>query len=220
MSVYEYIGDKANKIWDYVCWDFRNISLISYLPLPFHALMRRERGTEFPFYFPNETKLVMEAVEKSSDKLNDFVHLHESERNRGDINKTFIERLKYFVQNYHYYSNDTMANLYFSERLPIRDYQRIKSNFNLLFFSWFSYNCLSGVFLVALNNHFFRSRRTSIPMVFLASLSTMAALGVNYEVSHQVMEKFLNLQVRRLGYAHLIHNKGKRYPRNIDFFAC
>jgi len=219
MSAYEYISEKFNKAYDYICWDLRNVNFITKLYLPFHALLRRERGTEFPYYFPNEGKFVQDKLHQATEFLDEFVHLHESERNRADFNQSFVSRFKYVLKNYHYYSNDTMANLYFGEKLPIRDYQRIKSNYNKLFFSWFTYNCLSGVFLVVLNNHLFKCRKTSIPMIFAATLTTMATLGMNYELSYQVMEKILNFQVRRLGYEHLIHNKGSRYPRNVDFFA-
>lgn len=219
MSAYEYLSEKISKAYDYVCWDLRNVSFFSKLILPFHKIMRRERGTEFPYYFPSEGRFIADKLNDATNFLNDFIHLHESERNRNDFNKTFIERFKYVLKNFHYYSNDTIANLYFSEKLPARDYQRIKSHYNLLFFSWFGYNSLAGVFLVLLNNHFFRSRKTSIPIVFLATLSTLALFGVNYELSYQTMEKMLNLQVRRLGYYHLIHNKDSRYPKNVDFFA-
>ena len=112
-----------------------------------------------------------------------------------------------------------MANLYFGEKLPSRDYQRIRSNYNFLFAALFGYNVLSGSCLVALNNHFFRMRRTSMPLLFLAFVTTGASLGLNFELSHQIMEKSLNFQIRRLGHGHLIHNKGSSYPRNLDFFA-
>lgn len=219
MTAFEYLGEKLNKAYDYVLWDLRNVSIFSKISLPFHKIMRRERGTEFPYYFPSEGRFIADKLNDITDYLNNFVHLHESERNRADFNKTFVERFKFVLRNFHYYSNDTMANLYFAEKLPIRDYQRIKSVYNQLFFSWFGYNCLSGVFLVALNNHIFRCRKTSIPIVLLATASTLALLGVNYELSHQALEKSLNFQVRRLGYEHLVHNKGSRYPRNLDFFA-
>jgi len=183
-------------------------------------LLQRERGTEFPYYFPAEGKFLQEKLEQATELCNNTINLHESERNRADFDQTFVSRFKYVIQNFHYYSNDTIANLYFSEKLPVRDYQRVKSNYNKLFFSWFAYNCATGVFLVALNNHFFKSRKASLPLVLGATLTTMASLAVNYELSYQVMEKLLNVQVRRLGYEHLIHNKGARYPKNVDFFAC
>jgi len=219
MSAYEYLSDKFFKAYDYISWDLRNISFISKLSLPFHLLLRRERGTEFPYYFPSEGKFVRDKLEQATELFDQFVHLHESERNRADFEQTFVSRFKYVLKNFHYYSNDTMSNLYFGEKLPIRDYQRIKSNYNKLFVSWFAYNCLSGVFLVALNNHLFKCRKTSIPIVLAATLTSMATLGINYELSYQLMEKMLNLQIRRLGYEHLIQNKGSRYPRNVDFFA-
>jgi hypothetical protein len=219
MSAYEYVSEKFNKAYDYISWDLRNINFIARLTTPFHALLRRERGTEFPYYFPQEGKFVQDKLEQATEILNDFVHMHESERNRADFNKSFVSRFKYVLKNFHYYSNDTMSNLYFGEKLPIRDYQRLKNNYNKLYFSFFTYNCLSGIFLVVLNNHLFKCRKTSIPMVLAATLTTMASLGINYEMSYLLMDRMFNFQVRRLGYSHLIHNKGTRYPRNVDFFA-
>lgn len=219
MSAFEYLSEKVSKAYDFICWDWRNGYLTTKLVLPFFMLLRRERGTEFPYYFPAEGKFIQDKLEQATEFFNNFIHLHESERNSADFEKTFVSRFRYVLKNFHYYSNDTMANLYFGEKLPVRDYQRIKSNYNKLFFSWFAYNCFSGLFLVALNNHFFKFRRASLPLVLGATLTTMASLGVNYELSYQVMEKMLNVQVRRLGYGHLIHNKGSRYPKNVDFFA-
>lgn len=219
MSAFDYLGEKISKAYDYICWDLRNIDFSSKLAYPFFAILRRERGTEFPYYFPAEGKFIQDKLNQATEFLNNFIHLHESERNKADFEQTFVSRYKYVLSNFHYYSNDTMANLYFGEKLPIRDYQRIKSNYNKLYFSWFAYNCLSGVFLVALNNHFFKCRKASLPLVLAASLTTMASFGLNYEMSYKVFEKVFNIQVRRLGYEHLIHNKGERYPKNVDFFA-
>jgi hypothetical protein len=220
MSAFEYISEKVSKACDYISWDYRNTTLGSKLVTPFFLLLRRERGTDFPYYFPAEGQFIQHKLEQATEFLNNFIHIHESERNKADFEQTFVSRFRYVLSNFHYYSNDTMANLYFEEKLPTRDYQRIKSNYNKLFFSWFSYNSLSGMFLVALNNHFFKCRKASLPLVLGATLTSMASLGLNYELSHQVMEKMFNVQVRRFGYGHFIHNKGDRYPKNVDFFAC
>lgn len=220
MSAFEYISEKVSKAYDYLSWDWRNGTFSAKIVTPFFAILRRERGTEFPYYFPSEGKFLQEKLDQATEFCNEFIHVHESERNRADFDQTFVSRFKYVLRNFHYYSNDTIANLYFGEKLPVRDYQRIKSNYNLLFFSWFTYNCVSGVFLVALNNHFFKCRKASFPLVLGATLTTMASLGVNYELSYRVLERLLNVQVRRLGYGHLIHNKDARYPKNVDFFAC
>lgn len=219
MAAIEYIGDQFKKTFDYVNWAVHNTYLLAWLQTPFHLILRRERGTEFPFYFQSESEFIHKYLNHFQNFVDDLVHYHESERNVADFEQNLPKRFNYFIRNYYIYSNDTMANLYFSQKLPVRDYQRIKSNYNFLFASWFGYNLISGACLIALNNHLFRMRRTTMPLVFLAFVTNGLALRLNYDLSNKVMEKSLNFQIRRLGHGHLIHNKGSRYPRNLDFFA-
>jgi hypothetical protein len=219
MAAVEYLSEKITKSYDYIKWAIYNTYPQAWFQTPFHLILRRERGTDFPFYFQSESRFVHNQLHSLQEFIDNLVHCHELERNNADFEQNLPKRFNYFVKNFHIYSNDTMANLYFGEKLPLRDYQRIKSNYNFLFASWFGYNILSGACLVALNNHFFRLRTTSLPLIFLAFVTTGASLGLNYELSYQLMEKSLNFQIRRLGHGHLIHNKGSRYPRSVDFFA-
>lgn len=220
MSVTEYVSNKFSYLKDRLCWQFEHNSIVNWLYFPFWWAMRRERGTEFPFYFTEEAAFSLKNLNIAVDYFDNFINYHETERNvDGTENKTFTERLKYVLRNFHYYSNDTMANLYFSTKLPERDYQRAKNFYNHLFASLVLYNTFSGTFLIALNNHFFRGRKTTIPIVALASVTSFAAFALNYKASYCVMDSLFNNYVRRLGHKGLIHSYGGKYPRNVDFIA-
>lgn len=220
MSVSNYISDKLCNFKDSLTWQLTYTSVGNWLFYPFWWLMRRERGTEFPFYFPTEANFAWNNLTNFANHLDNFVNYHETERNiDGTVNKTFTERIKYVLSHFHIYSNDTMSNLYFETKIPRRDIQRAEEYYNYSFLAFLAYNTLSGSFLVALNNHFFRLKRTSIPVVFLASLTTTALFAVNYKLSYAVMDANLNRYVRRLGHKSLVHRYGSSYPRNVDYCA-
>ena len=218
MSVTTPITDYIQNQYEWATWFWRHSSFINLLFMPYWVAMRRERGTDFPYYFPEEAYSVQKLLKKTMEKMDIFIHYHELERNRdGDWNKTFPERFSWVTANFHYYSHDTMANLFFSKKLPDRDYTRVKNMFNNYAFFWFAYNSFSGVALVALNNFFFRSRKTTLPVVFLASLSCTGLIALNFRLSYKITDSLFNQNVRRLGYKGLIHKYGSHFPRNVDF---
>lgn len=217
MSVTDYVKDKANGVYDNFKWNMSYASPLTVVFYPFWWIMRRERGREFPFYFPDETAVIHFELDLAYAALDDVVHAHESDRNPAVHNKTLVNRLKYAIKNFHFYSNDTMANLFFSTKLPLRDYQRIKSTYLQLTGLFMLYNTFSGVFLVALTNHFFRGRKTTLPTVFVASVALFAGFVLNYKASYTLMDSALNNSVRRLGHKELVHRYGGKYPRNIEF---
>ena len=218
MSITTPIAEYLNNQYEWAIWFWRHSSFFNLLVMPYWIAMRRERGTDFPYYFPEEAYFIQQLLKKTIEKIDLFVHYHELERNReGDYNKTFAERSTWVSRNFHYYSNDTMANLFFAKKLPQRDYTRVKNLYNNYAVGLLAYNSLSGVALIALNNFFFRSRKTSMPVVFLASLSCTGLIALNFHLSYKVVDSFFNENVRRLGYNGLIHKYGSHYPRNVDF---
>ena len=117
MAAIEYVGEKIKKTYDYLSWAVHNTYIQAWFQTPFHMLMRRERGKEFPFYFQSESKFVHTHLHSFQEFINDLVHFHESERNTADFEQNLPKRFNYFVKNFHIYSNDTMANLYFGEKI-------------------------------------------------------------------------------------------------------
>jgi len=219
MSLIEYAKEKGRGAYDYFKWELRYNSIGNWVYYPFWLLMNRERGLDFPFYFNGEKKFVEGKLAVVVEWVNNFVNQHEPERHPGDTSLTLVKRMKYVAKNFAYYSNDTMSNLYFSEKLPARDYQRLKNTFLHYYLFFLGYNTASGVFLVALNNYIFRTRKASLPLVLLASGLTYAMLYCNYRVSYGLMDSVFAFNVRRLGYGHLVHNYNTYYPRNVDFIS-
>jgi len=220
MSVTERIRDKISDKKEDLVWNLKYNSIGNLLWLPYFKLMERERGTEFPFYFPGEAEKINKGVERITESFDEFLNCHEMEKNRdGDFEKTLPERFRWIIKNFHIYSNDTMSNLYFTAKLPDRDYQRMKYNYNQLSLLFLGYNSLSGIFLISLNNFVFRSRKVSLPLVALASASTMLTMSLNYHLSYYLFDKLVNISARRLGYGSLVHPYNTHYKRNLEFVS-
>lgn len=217
MSLIEYAKEKGKNAYDRIRWELKYSSPGNWIFYPFWWVMHRERGLDFPFYFPEEKKFTERKVAILIEWLNNFVNLHEPERYSGDTSLTLIKRIKYVAKNFHFYSNDTMSNLYYNAKLPLRDYQRLKYTYMQYYLLFLTYNSAAGIFLVALNNYFFRNRRASIPVALVASVTTFFLFSVNYKLSYKMMDMGFNWNVRRLGYGHLVHGYGETYPRNVDF---
>jgi hypothetical protein len=112
-----------------------------------------------------------------------------------------------------------MSNLYYSEQIPKRDMQRLQYSFNQYYLLFLAYNTSAGMFLVAFNNFLFRSRKATLPLALLASVTTYAMFAVNYHLSYNLMDRVFSHNVRRLGYPHLVNNIGAKYPRNVDYIS-
>ena len=59
--------------------------------------------------------------------MDHLVDAHEIERNKSDHRKTAYHRANYVKDNFHRYSNDTMANLMFDTKLPKCSYDHLNS---------------------------------------------------------------------------------------------
>ena len=217
MTLVEYVEDKAEDWAASIRWHLKYNNVINMMFYPWRRLMHKEKGTVFPYYFP-EAKYIRMGAGELTELLDDFIHNHEPERDTyGSFKKNFVNRLFYVIKNIHYYTNETMSNLYFNAKLPARDYQRLKHTYNQQYFTWFAYNTLSGIFFIASQNYFFRARKTSLPIVLAATMAIMGLFMFNFQLSRYVLEKSFNNSCRRLGYKDLTTYRGTHYPRNIDF---
>ena len=219
MSLIEYAREKGRGTYEYLKWELKYNSVFNWIYYPFWFVMNRERGLDFPFYFNGEKKFVEGKLAVVMEWVNNFVNQHEPERYPGDTSLTLVDRIKYVGKNFSYYSDDTMSNLFFSEKLPTRDYQRLKKSFNNYYLLIIGFNTLIGVGLVALNNYFFRARKASLPLVFAASGLSYSMFYLWNKNSYKFLDWAFSFNVRRFGYEHLIHNHGSHYPRNVDFIS-
>ena len=219
MSVTEYVLERGKTAYENLKWELKYSSVVNWIFYPFIWVLRKERGLDFPFYFNNQKSFVESNLAVLMEWFNNFVNHHEPERYPGDTSLTLYNRMKYVLKNFHIYSNDTMSNLYFGTKLPLRDYQRLVNSYNNYYTGLIVYNTLSGVFLVAMNNYFFRTRKATLPTVLVASLANYFLFSANYRVSYLAMDSLFNQHVRRLGHGHLIHRYRDHYPRNIDYLT-
>jgi hypothetical protein len=219
MTLSEYLEDQLSHYYAIARFHLKYSSLFNIIFYPYWWAMDLEKGKYFPYYFP-QAKYIRQGTGELTELLDNFLHNHEPERdNYGSFKKNIANRVSFVIQNIHYYTNETMSNLYFNSKLPARDYQRLKHTYNQQYMAWFAYNTLSGVFLVALNNFFFRGRKTSMPMVIAASVTTMGLFELNFKLSRYMLESSFNNSCRRLGYKSLTTYRGCTYPRNIDFIS-
>ena len=217
MSIVEQIEKNLSSWSEYLTWHIRYSSLFNLIFYPYWAIMLKEKGKYYPYYIPG-TGYIRKGAKVVTSYLDDFIHYHEPERDiYGSYNKNIVERIKYVISNIHYYTNETISNLYFSTKLPDRDYQRLKSAYNQLYITWLAYNLSSGIFIIALNNHLFRKVRSTIPMVFLSSVSAFGMFSLNFKLSRNSFETVFNSTVRRYGYNKYTMKRGANYPRNIDY---
>ena len=219
MTAIEYMKEKGKNVYERLRWEMKFSSIGNIMFYPYWWFMERERGNDFPFYFPYEKKFVDRKLAILMEWINNFVNLHEPERYPGDTSLTLIKRIKYVANNFHFYTNDTMSNLFFSEKLPGRDLQRLKSYYNHYYLLFLAYNTTTGMFLVALNNYLFRTRKASIPIAAVASVSTFLLFSLNYHASYYLMDKTFSQSVRRMGYPHLIQECSSHHVRNVDFIS-
>jgi hypothetical protein len=219
MTAIEYIKEKSKSIFESLRWEMKHSTFLTMAFYPYVWFMNRERGLDFPFYFPGEKKFIERKLAIFIEWVNNFVNLHEPERYPGETSLTLVQRIKYVAKNFHYFTNDSVSNLYFSEKLPLRDYQRLKNYYSNYYLMFMVYNSLSGIFLIALNNYLFRSRKASIPLVALSSVTTYFLFSMNYNLSYHVLDGVFNQSVRRMGYSHLIHKYNSHYLRNVDFIS-
>ena len=183
----------------------------------FEKIMNLKRGS-FPFYTGPINEQAYRLIDFLYFRLNNFVHFHETERElETDVRQNMFNRIKKVGGSFHIYSNDTMANLMFCQKLPKRDYDRLYSSYNQLFAVLLATNSLYGVGSIALLNFALRTRKASLPLVFAASLIGTVNLIAFYNLSYKVVDSVFNQQVRRLGYGHLVVPVGSRYLHNIEY---
>ena len=76
-----------------------------------------KRYDKFPFYIYPQGMMVS-SLEDSIIKFMDYlVDAHELERNKSDGSRNFYFRTNYVSRNFLRYSNDTMANCMFDDKL-------------------------------------------------------------------------------------------------------
>lgn len=218
MSIYTKLENFYENTKENALWHAKHSNPLTILSAVFNKFMDAERGTEMPYYFPGLTKLTKDYTNKLIQIGTLFAVAHESELNSiRHKNFTNYDRLNYFARKFYFVSNPTVANLYYQAKLDEAHYQRVENLYKKLYLTHFAYNVVSGTLLVACANHYFRSRKATLPTVLLASVPVFASLLVNYNLSDGVKNYFLNNYVRRLGYGYLTCNRYSSYPRNVDF---
>ena len=93
----------------------------------YQAFLGIRRYEHFPFYiYPQGMGL--SSFEDKVIKFMDFlVDAHELERNKTDYGMNFYFRSNYVGTNFLRYSNDTMANCMFEDKLHQNQYDRLNS---------------------------------------------------------------------------------------------
>jgi hypothetical protein len=124
----------------------------------YNAFMGIRRYEHMPFYiYPSGQRVVSfeDGVLKFVDHL---VDAHEIERNKNDAQKTFYSRAIYVKDNFHRYSNDTMANLMFDTQLRKSEYDRLNTAFDWNTKLFYASATATHILTMAYASYFFRYR--------------------------------------------------------------
>lgn len=200
-----------------LCHNVRHFNPLILTTWMYNKILFQERGTEMPYYMPNQLDAIKSLTNFTVRSLTGFLHSHESELNRDSrSNHTYFKRIMYVTRNFYIYSNDTMANLYFTTKMRPGDYQRMRRLYNQAFVAFLAWNTLAGTAFIALGNFYFRSRKATVPTALLLSVPVLAAMWVNYHLSDGLKNYLINQKARRLGYGDLVVYKTQRYPRNVE----
>lgn len=217
MSLYPKIDDFIEKLKENVYYHARFSNPVTIFKSMYDSILDMERGTELPYYFPHTGRYVKNFISNIISESTIFAAAHESDLNKHKHkNHKSYDRLNYFVNNFHLYSNETIHNLYYYTKLPKAEYQRVSHLSTQLYFSSMLYNSISGTAIIALGNYYFRSRKATTLTALIASFPIFAALYANFRLSEIVKNYIINTQVRRLGYGQFIPNKCGTFPRNIE----
>ena len=133
----------------------------------YNQFMNIRRYEHFPFYvYPGSRKVV--GFEDSVLKFIDFlVDAHELERNKSDSGKSSYNRTNYVFNNFHRYSNDTMANLMFDTKLEKCEYDRMNSVIDQQSFKFYGAATMTHFFALSYASYFLRYRTLSKPQVLV-----------------------------------------------------
>ena len=218
MTLYNSIGDYYSNFKNIVVWNLRYGNPITIINDIYNRFMDQERGTEMPYYFPTATKTVKHLINSNIQRSISFVGLHESELDKHRNNKmTYTNRLVKFARNFHLYSNESLFNVHFYTKMTESEYHKVTTQYNNLFLLNLVYNSVSGALILAIANHYFRARKADVKTAFVATIPAFAALLVNYHISDEFKNYFINNSIRRLGYGQYTSSKWSRYPRNVEF---
>ena len=107
--------------------DFQERPLAFPLLNAYNSFMNIKRYDGMPFYFYPQGQNVVKFEDRVLLFMDHLVDAHEIERNKCDHGKSAYHRAEYVWNNFHRYSNDTMANLMFDTKLPKCSYDRLNS---------------------------------------------------------------------------------------------
>ena len=121
-------------------------------------LLSIRRYEHFPFYiYPQGMKV--SSIEDGVIKFVDYmVDAHELERNKMDDGMNFYNRANYVSTNFLRYSNDTMANCMFEEKLHKNHYDRLNSVMHMSQLKYYGTTTLTHFTILAYMSYFFRYR--------------------------------------------------------------
>jgi hypothetical protein len=180
--------------------------------------MNIQRYEHMPFYFYPAGQSVV-SFEDGILKFIDFmVDAHELERNKSDFNKSFYFRSRYVFQNFHRYSNDTMANLMFDTQLRKIDYDQMNSVIDRQTKVFYAVATLSHLTALSWATYALRYRRLNKLQCVLVGTAMFYGFNAVNSIEYKLLvDQPVISEARRLGLGQWVQPNGSLRARGLNF---
>ena len=207
-----------SKDWETFWRDFQEKPLLSPLLHAYNNFMSIKRYDKFPFYvYPGSVEV--SNFEDSVIKFIDYmVDAHELERRKVYFPMSFYNRANYVGRNFLWYSNDTMANCYYDDKLRQSEYDRLDSIMQVSQLKYYSAAFFTHFAVLSYLTFFFRYRRLNKMQVFgVGSLYYYGFSSVNNTLYKLCVDKNIINEARVMGLNQHVQPTGTLKARGFNY---
>ena len=141
------------------------------------------------------------------------------ERNKHVYNLNFYDRFIYVSENFHRYSNDTMANLMYDTRLKRNQYAKLNAMIELKTFQFYAFNTVLHCLSFMGTAFFFRMRKVSFPAVVLISIGYYQYFNLTTSISYKmIVDRNVNSLAKEMGLKRYVQPIGTYRPRELNYY--
>ena len=147
-----------------------------------------------------------------------LVDAHELERRKTVYPHSFYMRSEYVARNFPYYSNETMANCYFDDKLRQSEYDRLDSIMTLSQLKYYGAAISVHFLTFAYMTYFFRYRKLNrLQVLGVGSLYYYAFGLINNSLYKLTVDKNIINGARAMGLHKHVQPCGTTKPRGFNF---
>ena len=141
------------------------------------------------------------------------------ERNKDLHYLTFYNRFCYVAENFHRYSNDTMANCMFDAKLHKYQYAKLNAKIDLKTYQFYATTTFLHTLSFMGTAFFFRMRKVSFPAVLLISFVYSHYFSVSNSILYKlIVDRNVNNLAKQLGLHQHVQPIGSFKPRELNYY--